>query len=102
MEGTPFLPAQRALHELDRGVEPHPFRGQDGTTFTLQGPLFSTVPGCAAYVVTAHHHTLNLPQYGVMWSFIDHNAIQAGYRITHQVQECRPPDPHQPPHRGGD
>jgi hypothetical protein len=37
-----------------------------------------------------------------MWSLTDYNAIQADYRITHQAQECRPLDPHQPPRRGGD
>jgi hypothetical protein len=60
-----------------------PFRGPDGTTTTLHNSLFSTVPGSPAYVAVAHHHRVNLPQYGMVWSFEERNAIQSDYHMTH-------------------
>jgi hypothetical protein len=35
-----------------------------------------------AYVAKASSHTVNLPQYGMVWSFEQRNAIQSDYRIT--------------------
>jgi hypothetical protein len=64
-------------------AEMEPFRGPDGTTTTLRDSAFSTVPGSPAYVAKAHTHTVNLPQYGMVWSFTDRNAIQSDYRITY-------------------
>jgi hypothetical protein len=58
-----------------------PYAGPDGTTTTLQNTLFSTVPGSPAYVSKASSHTVNLPQYGMVWSFEGRNAIQSDYRI---------------------
>jgi hypothetical protein len=61
-----------------------PFRSPDGTTITtLRDSLFSTVPGSPAYVARAHHHSVNLPQYGLEWSFEGRNAIQSDYHITY-------------------
>ncbi|MDT7621841.1 MAG: hypothetical protein QOF99_2742 [Pseudonocardiales bacterium] len=61
-----------------------PFRSPDGTTITtLRDSLFSTVPGSPAYVARARHHTVNLPQYGMVWSFEGRNAIQSDYHITY-------------------
>jgi hypothetical protein len=65
--------------------EMSPYAGPDGSTTTLQNSLFSTVPGSPAYVGKASRHEVNLPQYGMEWSFEDRNAIQADYRITHQA-----------------
>jgi hypothetical protein len=62
-----------------------PYAGPDGTTTTLHDSLFSTVPGTPAYVGKASRNEVNLPQYGMEWSFEDRNAIQADYRITHQA-----------------
>ena len=59
-----------------------PYTGADGSTTTLQNTVFSTVPGSPAYVGRASTHTVNLPQYGMMWSFEGRNAIQSDYRIT--------------------
>ena len=59
-----------------------PFKGGDGTTTTLRDSVFSTVPGSPAYVSKASSHTVNLPQYGMVWSFEGRNAIQSDYRIT--------------------
>ena len=60
-----------------------PFTGPDGTTTTLRDSIFSTVPGSPAYVGKARSNTVNLPQYGMVWSFTDRNAIQADYHIVH-------------------
>jgi len=62
-------------------AEMEPFRGPDGRTTTLHDSLFSTVPGSPAYVAMAQHHKVNLPQYGMVWSFEDRNAIQSDYHI---------------------
>lgn len=60
-----------------------PYAGPDGSTTTLRDSLFSTVPGTPAYVGKARHHSVNLPQYGMTWSFEDRNAIQADYHIRY-------------------
>lgn len=63
-------------------AEMAPYHGGDGSTTTLQNTVFSTVPGSPAYVSKASSHTVNLPQYGMVWSFEGRNAIQSDYRIT--------------------
>ena len=71
-------------HDVYRGdvvsAEMEPFRGPDGTLTTLRDSLFSTVPGSPAYAARAHHHTVNLPRNGMVWSFEGRNAIQSDYR----------------------
>jgi hypothetical protein len=65
-------------------AEIEPFRGSDGTTITtLRDSLFSTVPGSPAYVARAHTYNVDLPRYGMVWSFQGSNAIQSDYHITH-------------------
>ena len=64
-------------------AEMAPFAGPDGTPTTLRDTIFSTVPGSPAYAAKASRHTVNLPQYGMVWSFEGRNAIQSDYRITH-------------------
>ena len=59
-----------------------PYRGPDGSTTTLQNTIFSTVPGSPAYVSKASQHTVNLPEFGMVWSFEERNAIQSDYHIT--------------------
>jgi hypothetical protein len=59
-----------------------PYRGADGSLTTLRDTVFSTVPGSPAYVSKASTHTVDLPQYGMVWSFEGRNAIQSEYRIT--------------------
>jgi hypothetical protein len=67
-------------------AEMEPFRSPDGQTITTRrDSLFSTVPGSPAYVARAHHHSVNLPQHGMVWSFEGRNAIQSDYHITHRV-----------------
>ncbi len=67
-------------------AEMSPFTSADGTTTTLRDSVFSTVPGSPAYVSKASKHTVNLPQYGMVWSFEGRNAIQSDYRITFSEQ----------------
>ncbi|HYU57934.1 MAG TPA: DUF1326 domain-containing protein [Actinomycetota bacterium] len=59
-----------------------PFTGADGSRTTLQNTVFSTVPGSPAYASKASVNSVNLPQYGMVWSFENRNAIQSDYRIT--------------------
>ena len=67
-------------------AEMEPFRSPDGQTITtLRDSLFSTVPGSPAYVARAHTHTVELPQYGMVWSFEGRNAIQSDYHITYRT-----------------
>ncbi|MFN2607324.1 MAG: DUF1326 domain-containing protein [Acidimicrobiales bacterium] len=67
-------------------AEMEPFRSPDGETITtLRDSLFSTVPGSPAYVARAHTHTVELPRYGMVWSFEGRNAIQSDYHITHRA-----------------
>jgi hypothetical protein len=61
----------------------HPFRGADGTITTLRDSLFSTVPGSPAWVAVADTHDVNLPKYGMEWSFTGRNAIQAEYKLAY-------------------
>jgi hypothetical protein len=65
-------------------AEIEPYAGPDGQTTTLRDSLFSTVPGSPAYVGKAHTHSVDLPQYGMTWSFEERNAIQADYRIRYE------------------
>jgi hypothetical protein len=62
--------------------EMEPYRGTGGMITTLRDSLFSTVPGSPAWVGKASTHTVNLPQYGMVWSFENRNAIQADYHIA--------------------
>ena len=59
-----------------------PFTGGDGTITTLRDSIFSTVPGSPAYVSKASYNRVNLPEFGMVWSFEGRNAIQSDYRIT--------------------
>lgn len=64
-------------------AEMEPYLGPDGKTTTLRDSVFSTVPGSPAYVAKAHHNRVNLPQFGMEWSYEDRNAIQSDYHITY-------------------
>jgi hypothetical protein len=64
-------------------AEMAPYTGAGGETTTLQNTIFSTVPGSPAYASKASLHKVNLPEFGMVWSFEGRNAIQSDYRITH-------------------
>jgi len=60
-----------------------PYRGPDGSITTLRDSIFSNIPGSPAYVAKATHNIVNIPKYGMAWSFEGRNAIQGDYTITH-------------------
>lgn len=62
-----------------------PYHGPDGSVTTLRDSIFSTIPGTPAYVSKASTHEMNIPQYGIKWSFRGRNAIQGDYTITHSA-----------------
>jgi hypothetical protein len=64
--------------------EMRPFTGPDGTQTTLRDSVFSTVPGSPAYVAVADHFSVDLPQFGMQWSFEGRNAIQADWHMVHE------------------
>jgi hypothetical protein len=84
----------RITHEIHDGAgtlriddfvnaEMAPYRGPDGSVTTLQNTIFSTVPGSPAYASKASANDVNLPEYGMVWSFQQRNAIQSDYHITY-------------------
>jgi hypothetical protein len=60
-----------------------PYRGPDGTVTTLRDSIFSTIPGSPAYVAKAMTHNVDIPKYGIKWSFEGRNAIQGDYTIAY-------------------
>ncbi|MDE2572379.1 MAG: DUF1326 domain-containing protein [bacterium] len=64
-------------------AELEPYRAADGSITTLRDTIFSTVPGSPAYVAKARHHRVNVPEFGMVWSFENRNAIQSDYKITY-------------------
>ena len=60
-----------------------PYKGPDGKTTTLRDSVFSTVPGSPAYVAKAAHNRVDLPRFGMEWSYEDRNAIQSDYHISY-------------------
>jgi len=62
-----------------------PFRSAYGTTTTLRDSIFSTIPGSPAWVARASEMTVNLPEHGLVWSFINANtnAIQGDFKFEH-------------------
>jgi hypothetical protein len=60
-----------------------PYLGPDGSATTLQNTIFSTVPGSPAYVSKASRNDVNLPEFGMVWSFEGRNAIQSDYHIAY-------------------
>lgn len=60
-----------------------PFRGPDGSPTTLRDSVFSTIPGSPAYVSKAAYHRVNIPKYGIKWSFEGRNAVQGDYMIAY-------------------
>lgn len=52
---------------------------------TLRDPLFPRVPLSTAYLGRADNHRVNLPQYGMVWSFQGRTAVHAPYHISHSA-----------------
>jgi hypothetical protein len=68
-------------------AEMEPFKGPGDVTTTLRDSIFSTVPGSPAYVAVAQRHHVNLPQYGMVWTFAGRNAIQSDYHMVHRAAQ---------------
>jgi hypothetical protein len=64
-------------------AEMAPYLGPDGSVTTLQNTIFSTVPGSPAYVAKASKNDVNIPEFGMVWSFEGRNAIQSDYHIAY-------------------
>lgn len=60
-----------------------PYRGPDGRPTTLRDSIFSTIPGSPAYVAKAKYNRVDIPAYGIKWSFEGRNAIQGDYTIAY-------------------
>jgi len=60
-----------------------PYHGPDGAVTTLRDSIFSTIPGSPAYVSKAGFHSVNIPKYGIKWSYANRNAIQGDYTIAY-------------------
>ena len=59
-----------------------PYKGPDGSTTTLRDSIFSTIPGSPAYVSKASYHRVDIPKYGIKWTFEGRNAVQGDYTIA--------------------
>ena len=60
-----------------------PYRGPDGHPTTLRDSIFSTIPGSPAYVAKTKYNRVDIPSYGIKWSFEGRNAIQGDYTIAY-------------------
>ena len=60
-----------------------PYRGPDGSPTTLRDSIFSNIPGSPAYVAKAKYNRVDIPKYGIKWSFEGRNAIQGDYTISY-------------------
>ena len=65
-----------------------PYLGPHGDPTRLVDSVFSTIPGSPAYVSKASVSRVNLPEFGMVWSFEGRNAIQSDYRITFDGAEA--------------
>ena len=62
-----------------------PYRGPDGSPTTLRDSIFSNIPGSPAYVAKAKFNRVDIPKYGIKWSFEGRNAIQGDYTIAYSA-----------------
>jgi hypothetical protein len=63
-------------------AEMAPYTDARGMPTTITNTIFSTIPGSPAYVAKATHHRVNIPEYGMQWTFENRNAIQGSFRFT--------------------
>jgi hypothetical protein len=91
--GVERVPIQHQVHqgagELRAGdyvaAAMTPYHSGEGSTTTLRDSIFSTIPGSPAYVSKATYNRVDIPKYGIKWSFEGRNAIQGDYTIAHSV-----------------
>jgi hypothetical protein len=60
-----------------------PYRSAYGAITTLRDSIFSTIPGAPAYIAKASEHIVNIPEYGMVWTFKDRNAIQGDFLLEY-------------------
>ena len=63
-------------------AEMEPYRDAQGRPTKIVDTVFSTIPGSPAYVARAAYHRVNIPEYGMQWTFENRNAIQ-GLSLIH-------------------
>jgi hypothetical protein len=63
-------------------AEMAPYTDARGTPTTITNTIFSTIPGSPAYVAKATHHRVDIPEYGMQWTFENRNAIQGSSRFS--------------------
>ncbi|SEO66628.1 DUF1326 domain-containing protein [Aquisalimonas asiatica] len=68
---------------VDAALEPI-VASPDGAQATLHGSPFSTVAGAPAYVGKSRTFRVNLPRYGMSWSFDGRNTIQTAWHMEHR------------------
>lgn len=59
-----------------------PYTDAHGNPTTISDTIFSTIPGSPAIVAKATHHKVNIPEYGMQWTFENRNAIQGLFRFA--------------------
>lgn len=57
----------------------------EGNSATLYDSAFSTVKGAPAYLGKSRRYRVNLPQYGMEWTYDGYNAIQTDWMMEHQA-----------------
>jgi hypothetical protein len=63
-------------------AEMAPYTDANGNPTTITNSIFSTIPGSPAYVAKATYHRVDIPEYGMQWSFEGRNAIQGSFRFS--------------------
>ena len=63
-------------------AEMAPYTDASGNPTTISNTIFSTIPGSPAYVARAAYHRVNIPEYGMQWTFENRNAIQGSFRFS--------------------
>jgi len=62
-------------------AEMAPYTDANGRPTTIHDTVFSTIPGSPAYLAKASQHHVNIPEYGMSWSFSGRNAIQGAFHF---------------------
>lgn len=62
-----------------------PLAARTDARTTLRDSLLASVPLSSASLGRADHYSVNLPQYGMVWSFEGRNAVHAQFHISHSA-----------------
>jgi hypothetical protein len=61
----------------------YPLKSPYGTATTLRDSAFSTVPGAPFFLGKASHNIVQIPEYGMSWTFENRHAIQGKFRYEY-------------------